>query len=81
MNREATIIESRKLFGDLSDHNGCQGMGNFHEIHWEWPEEIGTGFMSMIQLRPGLIMGIADYRLKEDIMVAFENDPAQIQNS
>ncbi|MEH0020173.1 MAG: hypothetical protein V6Z89_10995 [Desulfobacter sp.] len=43
------------------------------EVHWEWPEELGQGYMDLIKIRPGLILGIAKYRLNQDIMISFEH--------
>ena len=70
MNRK-TIIDAREIFDNpradfLTDDN--RGF----EISWKWPEEIGTGFMSRINLGPGLALGFGDFQLFEDIELSVE---------
>lgn len=51
-----------------------QAFPNGFETRWEWPGELGRGFMDLVKIRPGLILGIAKYRLKEDITICFEHE-------
>jgi AraC-like DNA-binding protein len=72
MNQGTTLINAEELFGNFSDPGEFQDCRDGFEVKWEWPEEIGNGFISMIKLRPGLMLGIGDFRLIEDIAVSFE---------
>lgn len=48
------------------------GQSGFDEIEscWQWPDEIGSGFMHSIKLRPGLLLTICSYVLKENIAIS-----------
>lgn len=72
MNQGTTIINAEEIYGSFYHSGELQDIKDGLEIKWEWPEEIGNGFMSMIKLRPGLMLGIGDFRLIEDIAVSFE---------
>jgi AraC family transcriptional regulator, transcriptional activator of the genes for pyochelin and ferripyochelin receptors len=70
--QERSLIQTRTLFGsncslnDIRDHCSCA------ETYRKWPSEIGIGHVTMIQLRPGLLLGIGNFRLKEYIEFKFE---------
>jgi len=70
--QERATIQTQALFDnncsldDIRDHCSCS------ETHRKWPSEIGTGHVTMIPLRPGLLLGIGNYRLKEYIEFTFE---------
>ncbi len=70
--QERSLIRTRTLFGNncnldnIRDHRSCS------ETHQKWPSEIGIGHVTMIQLWPGLLLGIGSYRLKEYIEFDFE---------
>lgn len=70
--QERSLIRAQTLFGnncsldDIRDHCSCS------ETCQKWPSEIGIGHVTMIQLRPGLLLGIGNYRLKESIEFDFE---------
>jgi AraC family transcriptional regulator, transcriptional activator of the genes for pyochelin and ferripyochelin receptors len=71
MNRKTTIIDAEKIFdnpraGFIADDSSDS------EILWKWPGEIGTGFMSRINLGPGLALGFGEFQLFEDIELHFE---------
>lgn len=72
MNQGTTLINGEEIFGSFYDPGEFQDSKDGFEVKWEWPEEIGNGFISMIKLRPGLMLGIGDFRLIEDIAVSFE---------
>ena len=76
MHQETTTINAAELFGNFSNLSGFQNVEDGFEKYWEWPDEIGNGFMYVIKFRPGLMLGIGDYQLWENITVSFE-----IQNS
>ncbi|MCP4119329.1 MAG: helix-turn-helix transcriptional regulator [Desulfobacteraceae bacterium] len=67
-------MDFKKLFGNFQDMDRMQENPNGFEAHWEWPKELGHGFMSMIKIRPGLVLGIGKYKLKEDLTISFENE-------
>ena len=72
MQQETTIINADELFGNFSDTGKFQDCRDGFEKYWKWPDEIGNGFMYTIKLRPGLILGIGNYRLIENIALSFE---------
>ena len=74
MTLELRPIDFRKLFGGFQDMGTLNAGPDGVEAHWEWPEELGQGYMDLIKIRPGLILGIAKYRLNQDIMISFEHD-------
>ena len=69
---QGTIINAEELFGNFSNLSEFQDSEDGFEKYWEWPNEIGNGFMYMIKFRPGLILGIGDYQLWEHLTVSFE---------
>jgi hypothetical protein len=72
MNQKTIIINSEELFGNMDEaFESLDSEDNF-ERFWRWPDAIGDGFMSLIKLRPGLMLGIGDYRIIENIAVSFE---------
>ena len=72
MNQGTTLINWEELFGSFYDSGEFQDSKDGFELSWEWPEEIGNGFMSMIKLRPGLMLGIGDFLLIEDIAISYD---------
>lgn len=72
MHQGTTLINAEEIYGNFYDHGECQDSKDGFDVKWEWPEEIGNGFISMIKLRPDLMLGIGDFRLIEDIAVSFE---------
>jgi len=72
MHQETTQINAEELFGNFSYPGEFQDCRDGFEKYWQWPEEIGNGFMYMIKLRPGLVLGIGDFRIIENIAVSFE---------
>ena len=72
MNQGTTLINAEEIFGSFSELSDFQDSKDGFELSWGWPEEIGNGFMSIIKLRPGLMLGIGDFLLIEDISVSFE---------
>lgn len=71
MHQELTIINSDKLFGDFSNLNISQNLDDVSKKYWEWPPELGNGFMSLNYLRPGLLLGLGEYRLDEEVSIYF----------
>lgn len=72
MHQGTTIINAEELFGDFYDPDRFQDCKDGFEIYWEWPKEMGNGFLSMIKLRPGLTLGIGNYLLTKNITIDFE---------
>lgn len=72
MNQATAPINAEDLFADFCDFEQVQDCRDGFEIYWEWPKEMGSGFLSMIKLRPGLILGIGDYLLKKNISIDFK---------
>ena len=74
MGKAEQSMKAESLFGDFSDIGKHQDRLVGHEMSWEWPKEMGCGFMSIIKLRPGLLLGIKNYRLVENVAISFEYD-------
>jgi AraC-like DNA-binding protein len=74
MSHKTVPYTARELFGEISDPALFLESDTGFEKYWKWPEEIGAGFMYMVKLRPGLMLGIGDYRLTKKIAVQFENN-------
>jgi AraC-like DNA-binding protein len=72
MHQETTIINAEELFGNFSNLSEFKNMEDGVEKNWEWPDEIGNGFMYIIKFRPGLVLGIGDYELWKNLTVSFE---------
>ena len=72
MNQGTTLINCEELFGSFSELGDFQDSKDVFEVNLGWPEEIGNGFMSMIKLRPGLMLGMGDFLLIEDIAISYE---------
>ena len=70
--QEPSVVQTQALFDnncsldDIRNHCSCS------ETYRKWPSEIGIGHITMIPLKPGLLLGIGNYRLKEYIELAFE---------
>jgi AraC family transcriptional regulator, transcriptional activator of the genes for pyochelin and ferripyochelin receptors len=75
---QSTTIKAEELFGDLFTPDPPQSCVDCFEKCWKWPEEIGKGSLFISQLRPGLILGMGDYQLLEDIDVSFELESSPI---
>jgi len=67
-----TIINAEELFGSFFNPSKPWDMKDGLETYWEWPGEIGSGYISMISLRPGIFIEIGNYRLRENIAISFE---------
>jgi AraC-like DNA-binding protein len=72
MHQKPTIINAEELFGNFSNLSEFQNMEDSFEKYWEWPDEIGNGFMYLSKFRPGLMLGIGDYQLWKNLTVSFE---------
>ena len=72
MHQKRTIINSEELFGNMDEAFESLNSEDNFERFWRWPDGIGDGFMSLIKLRPGLMLGIGDYRIIENIELSFE---------
>ncbi|WP_020588576.1 AraC family transcriptional regulator [Desulfobacter curvatus] len=70
--QKRSLIRTRDLFDNNCSLDDIQDHCSHSETCRKWPSEIGIGHVTMIQLRPGLLLGVGNYRLKEYIEVAFE---------
>ena len=70
--RGTTAIDAEKLFGKPFSLGECQDCKDGFEVCWHWPKEIGNGFLSLIKLRPGLLLGIGNYHLSTDTSFFYE---------
>jgi AraC family transcriptional regulator, transcriptional activator of the genes for pyochelin and ferripyochelin receptors len=74
MSRHPTTLDAADLLGNIADPGIFRDMDDGFEQFWQWPETLGKGSMGMIKLRPGLILGVGQYRLTEKIQVRFAFD-------
>ena len=75
MRQRTTIINAEKLFGNLCSIDGYGNTADDYETHWEWPEEIGSGIVSTINIRSGINLVIGNFRLRENISIIHEQFP------
>lgn len=73
MGSERAQIDADEIFGSFQDDWHLQNKKDGFETRWEWPMETGSGSIYMIKLRPGLSMGISDFRLMEKAPIRFSN--------
>lgn len=78
MQQGTAYINAKELFGPFSDPSAFQDCRDGFEKYWQWPEELGSGFMSMLQLRPGLALGIGNYQLLENIELNFTSQQSPV---
>ena len=76
MQQKTTIINHRELFKDLPAGAELQDRKGSFEMHWELSDDFGKGFMYLIKFRPGLLLGIGDYYLRENIRAISERTDA-----
>ena len=76
MNQKTTIMNEEELFKDFSKLSEFQNSEDSFERYWHWPDGLGTGFMCGVNLRPGLMLGIGDYKVCGNLDVSFELDSA-----
>lgn len=72
MQQTTTQLDFKSLYGGFQDTKKILNNPNGFEVRWEWPKALGLGFMNMIKIRPGLVLGIAKYKLKHDLAGSFE---------
>jgi len=73
-----TQIDFKDLFGKFQSLDRIEKRPDGFETCWQWPKELGRGEMRMVKIRPGLILGIADYQLNRDLVISFEHDHSLI---
>lgn len=69
---EEIKMNADDLFGDFINMSTPRDIEDDIGQYWEWPEDFGKGWLRMIKLRPGLVMGIGKYRLERALVVNFE---------
>lgn len=72
MSQNTIVTSAGELFGDFFNPVEMRNCRDGFETYWQPPKGIGDGFMSMIKLRPGLILGMGRYRLTRNIAYSFE---------
>lgn len=70
MKQLGATLDANELFGDIADPGKIQALADGSERVLQWPKQYGKGFMRMIKLRPGLLLGMGRYRLKEEFRVS-----------
>ena len=72
MEQERPLIQARTLFDNNCSLDDIRDHCSYSETYRNWPSDIGIGHVTMIQLRPGLLLGIGNFRLKKYIEFTFE---------
>lgn len=78
MVNKPVTIHAKNLFGSFSEPSEYLNCENGYINSFQWPNDIGSGSMSMIKLQPGLMLGVANYKLKKNIEVEFEHHTSSI---
>ncbi len=73
MNQARTVIEIDKVFDNHRDGDLILGDKDGSEISWQWPKEFGTGKMSRIKLRTGLVLGSTDFQVLDDFSISYDH--------
>lgn len=73
MKQGTTILDAEKVFGNPRDADRIMDERDGSEISWTWPRAFGKGLMSRIKLRSGLVLGLADFKVLDDITIRFEH--------
>ncbi|MDX9965116.1 AraC family transcriptional regulator [Desulfobacter postgatei] len=71
-NKSPNVINVEEVFGNPRDADlvleGKDGFG----VSWAWPKELGAGLMTRVKLRSGLALGLADFKIAQDISLGYE---------
>jgi len=78
LNQRTTAINAEELFCSLQSHSSSPNITDDFETHWKWPDEIGEGIVTLINIRPGIKLVIGRYRLFEDIAICCVKNPCLI---
>jgi AraC-like DNA-binding protein len=69
---ERISLNSHELFGRYTDPQFCLSKKADFDACWEWPEDLGFGYMGTIQLRPGLFLRIGRYKVMKGLSISFD---------
>ena len=72
MQRKTTLISQKELFMDIPVWRDLQNYEGSFETYWKLLDCFGKGFMYLIKFRPGLMLGIGNYSLRENINIISE---------
>jgi len=64
-------LNSKELFGEFTDPEYLSAGGECFDTYWEWPENLGNGFMGAIKLKPGLFLRVGKYTLNKKLFISF----------
>lgn len=76
--RSGILFQEKDLFGGFFASPDRQFDAGAGQRHWQWPTELGNGSLSLMQIRPGFILKIGSFQLKENIDVRFEISSAPL---
>jgi len=63
-----------EYLGGTRDLRNCEKyLNDYKTFCWQWPEEIGDGFLNQTKLRDGLILGIGKVLFNERIHMSFDS--------
>jgi AraC-like DNA-binding protein len=69
---------AEELFGDWSKQSCFRDTAIDFERHWEWPEKVGRGYVSLIQPRPGIYLEIGNFQLRDTITIIYEQSSHEL---
>lgn len=75
LNRGTKTINAEELFYNLQSHGSSSDIAQDFETHWKWPDEIGDGLVTIINIRPGIELVMGRYRLLEDTAICRVKSP------
>ena len=60
------------LVGSFTDSEYLSKEGECFDPYWEWPKNLGNGFLGAIKLKPDLFMRIGKYKLNKKLFISFD---------
>jgi len=69
---ETLNLESHELWGRFTDPDYRLSDTDGFDAYWEWPEDLGFGYMGTLRLKPGFFIRIGRYTIKRGISIRFD---------
>ena len=72
MPMQQKIINGEDLFTEMPNPGSVWDAEPGFEHYWQWPKDIGSGFLYIIKLRPGLMIGMGNFQLQNGLSINFK---------
>jgi len=69
---ETINLNSKNLLGAFTDPEYLSAGGEYFDSYWEWPQNLGNGFLGAIKLKPDLFLRIGKYKLNKKLFISFD---------